>query len=292
MTRPHDPEPVRLPDTDAYGAQLRRQLAEAREQLAEARIWARHGYEIGQRHCGWTDHGVAPEWLTEGWPAHVPGCESQAELTTLHEGEEPYEDERLVPTPGQWIWLWNRATPEQRLAKAQQVLGLPDIVDRYRAEAIQAAERGDHQLPVRLAAVRAAVHIADDEDVTDWQRGYRACANRVLAALDGRAAVVEPEQLASEEACDHPITEVVANLPRLDLICRACGTILAEHTGDDHLPDFSWLFACPVPFCQARHLAPCVRKNGTRASISHGERWDRYHQALKDALRATAGEPS
>jgi hypothetical protein len=35
MTRPRDIEPVRLPDTDAYGAQLRRQLAEAREQLAE-----------------------------------------------------------------------------------------------------------------------------------------------------------------------------------------------------------------------------------------------------------------
>jgi hypothetical protein len=173
--------------TDAYGAQLRRQLAEAREQLAEARIWARHGYEIGQRHYGWTDHGVAPEWLTEGWPAHVPGCESQAELTTLHEGEEPYEDEWLVPTPGQWIWLWNRATAAERLAKAQRVLGLHDIVDRYRAEAIQAAERGDHQLPVRLAAVRAAVHIADDEDVTDWQRGYRACANRVLAAFGGPA---------------------------------------------------------------------------------------------------------
>lgn len=41
----------------------------------EARIWARHGYEIGQRHCGWTDHGVAPGWLTEGWPASFDSCE-------------------------------------------------------------------------------------------------------------------------------------------------------------------------------------------------------------------------
>jgi hypothetical protein len=45
------------------------------EQLNEARQWARHGYEIGQRHCGWSDHGVAPAWLTEGWPPHIDSCE-------------------------------------------------------------------------------------------------------------------------------------------------------------------------------------------------------------------------
>jgi hypothetical protein len=43
--------------------------------LDEARNWARHGYEIGQKHCGWTDHGVAPAWLTEGWPPHIDSCE-------------------------------------------------------------------------------------------------------------------------------------------------------------------------------------------------------------------------
>lgn len=39
-------------------------------QLEEARMWARHGYEIGQRSCLWADQGVAPAWLTEGWPTH------------------------------------------------------------------------------------------------------------------------------------------------------------------------------------------------------------------------------
>lgn len=38
-----------------------------------------------------------------------------------------------------------------------------------------------------VARVRAAVHIADEQDVTDWQRGYRACAERALAALDQSA---------------------------------------------------------------------------------------------------------
>lgn len=39
------------------------------EQLDEARSWARHGYEIGQRSLLWSDYGTAPSWLTEGWPA-------------------------------------------------------------------------------------------------------------------------------------------------------------------------------------------------------------------------------
>lgn len=36
------------------------------EERDEARSWARHGYEIGQRSATWSDHGVAPTWLTEG----------------------------------------------------------------------------------------------------------------------------------------------------------------------------------------------------------------------------------
>jgi DNA-binding protein H-NS len=57
-------------------AALRRRLeiaeasaAKGDELLAEARMWARHGYELGQRSCTWSDHGVAPAWLTENWDA-------------------------------------------------------------------------------------------------------------------------------------------------------------------------------------------------------------------------------
>lgn len=45
---------------------LAEQNENLRDLLDEARSWARHGYEIGQRSCTWTDHGVAPKWLTEG----------------------------------------------------------------------------------------------------------------------------------------------------------------------------------------------------------------------------------
>lgn len=55
------------------------------EQLQEARRWARHGYEIGQRHCGWTDHGVAPNWLTEGWPPHFDSCEHLKQMAAFDE---------------------------------------------------------------------------------------------------------------------------------------------------------------------------------------------------------------
>lgn len=51
------------------------ETAHMRADLEEARMWARHGYEIGQRHCSWSDHGVAPAWLTEGWPPHFDSCE-------------------------------------------------------------------------------------------------------------------------------------------------------------------------------------------------------------------------
>lgn len=40
-----------------------------RADVLDARSWARHGYEIGQRSCTWSDQGVAPTWLTEG---HTP----------------------------------------------------------------------------------------------------------------------------------------------------------------------------------------------------------------------------
>ena len=56
-----------------------------REERVEARQWARHGYEIGQKHCGWTDHGVAPDWLTEGWPPHFDSCEHLKQMAEFDE---------------------------------------------------------------------------------------------------------------------------------------------------------------------------------------------------------------
>ncbi|MFM9636001.1 hypothetical protein [Streptomyces turgidiscabies] len=40
----------------------------------------------------------------------------------LYEGEEPYTTEGVVPTPAQWIWKWNRATPARRLQVAEAAI--------------------------------------------------------------------------------------------------------------------------------------------------------------------------
>jgi len=80
-------------------------------ELAEARSWARHGYEIGQRHCGWTDHGVAPAWLTEGWPPHIDGCQHQNELAALR----PLID-RLLTAQGRMLEHWADASAEPAMA--------------------------------------------------------------------------------------------------------------------------------------------------------------------------------
>lgn len=66
--------------TDQPARKLLDQMSDAEltalyDALDEARSWARHGYEIGQRSCTWADHGVAPAWLTEGWPLHFPALD-------------------------------------------------------------------------------------------------------------------------------------------------------------------------------------------------------------------------
>ncbi|MFJ3923046.1 hypothetical protein [Streptomyces sp. NPDC090022] len=48
--------------------------------------------------------------------------QAEAALAALHEGEEPPPDENVQPTPAQWLWQWNRATPAQRLDMAGRVL--------------------------------------------------------------------------------------------------------------------------------------------------------------------------
>lgn len=62
------------------------------ESLEDARSWARHGYEIGQRSCTWSDHGVTPAWLTDG---HKPEALAPAKNTTLKINLEALIPEKL-----------------------------------------------------------------------------------------------------------------------------------------------------------------------------------------------------
>ncbi|MFD7861837.1 hypothetical protein [Streptomyces sp. NPDC059783] len=98
---------------------------------------------------------------------------AEAALAALHEGEEPRLDERIVPTPAQWIWLWNRATPAKRAEVAGMVLDASARVDRcilanhepaierwrdraQRAEVIIARVRDLHTRVLRMEALVCA----------------------------------------------------------------------------------------------------------------------------------------
>ena len=86
-------ETVDIPAKDATA--YLGEAAALQGQLDEARSWARHGYEIGQKHCGWTDHGVAPDWLTEGWPNSFDSCEHLKQAAEL---DEALSRVRALPT--------------------------------------------------------------------------------------------------------------------------------------------------------------------------------------------------
>jgi hypothetical protein len=51
-------------------------------------------------------------------------------------------------------------------------------------ERLRALTAAPRTAEATLTRVLTAIHIADDEDVTDWQRGYRACATNARRALD------------------------------------------------------------------------------------------------------------
>jgi hypothetical protein len=101
-----------------------------REDRDEARNWARHGYEIGQKHCGWTDHGVAPTWLTEGWPPHIDSCERLRQAAEYDEAltrvrnltEEPEITNAQEPNLNSYLHGYGVATRiAKRAACSQQV---------------------------------------------------------------------------------------------------------------------------------------------------------------------------
>jgi hypothetical protein len=105
----------------------------------------------------------------------------RAELALLHQGEEPYDDDRIVPTPGQWIWKWNRATPAERLARAGAAL---DHAEHNFACAMNHWPERAEQAEARIAAVRALIG-----DLRTWlsPEGITAIsvADAIEAAIDG-----------------------------------------------------------------------------------------------------------
>jgi len=216
----------------AYHAQLQRQLRERDQQIRaledEVAAWRRQGRRADRYRAAWQNARRRAQAYGEGILRHCAERDqvyawlraAEAALAAIHEGEEPYEDKRVVPTPGQWIWRWNRATPAERLSRAQRILAdwaqvthctweHSDLLDRAdRAEALAgiAESRADdwrqahrrqvsetlratsraEQAEARIAAVRALADELDNEEAYGGLAdGYQNAAGRIRDALDG-----------------------------------------------------------------------------------------------------------
>lgn len=104
---------------------------------------------------------------------------------------------------------------EQQKRRADQAEELLDIA--HDTSNKSEAERA--RATATIERVRHAVHIADTDDRTDWQRGYRACTERALAALDGEQPT-PATTTTPREHCGHLSPETALTSPRTECVLR------------------------------------------------------------------------
>lgn len=79
------------------------------------------------------------------------------QLDALRAGEEPGYVEHAMPTPGQWIWVWNRALPAERLRIVQAFLDDAATANLCRFSGHVQRLEEDRVAWVRLARVREVI---------------------------------------------------------------------------------------------------------------------------------------
>ncbi|MGW5633931.1 hypothetical protein [Streptomyces sp. NPDC003832] len=100
-------------------------------------------------------------------------------LAQFFEGEEPYTDPRLVPTPAQWIWKWNRATPSRRLQIAEAVLQAWDADQKCFLEDHHAAVDELREARITITRIQhLAGELAATTDGTETALRIRAALGR------------------------------------------------------------------------------------------------------------------
>lgn len=111
--------------------------------------------------------------------------QAEATLAALRHGEEQPADEYLHPTPAQWLWRWNRATPEQRLDTVGRILSAFETSSRCFIEAHASRAEDGRTAMAAVGRVRA---LADELDATEAHGGladgYWEAARRIRAALE------------------------------------------------------------------------------------------------------------
>ncbi|MEU1506459.1 hypothetical protein [Kitasatospora sp. NPDC005748] len=185
-----------LADAETELGQRRTQVAELVEQRDEARSWARHGYEIGQRHCGWTDHGVAPTWLTEGWPLRIEACEA---ATRAEQAEARIAAVRAVAGRDQDGLCCSHVTGDLR-----RLLG--GATTSTAAAVSQAAHdcnvwEDDGEWNVSCPSCTAGVdNIGNEDDAQEWATDHKA-REAALAAVAGPADTAEATTSTTVATC-------------------------------------------------------------------------------------------
>lgn len=150
--------------------------------------------------------------------------QARTELAQLHQGEEEYTDDRLVPTPGQWIWSWNRETPAGRLSLAAYRLELLERANRctWEMHATQVAELYELRQSwtaqaAEMARLRQLLRAAEDELAMHRQRAAgRPVETRHLVEIhrDGVRVHGDGELTGTgSEALAALLTEARVNIP-------------------------------------------------------------------------------
>lgn len=184
--------------------------------------------------------------------------DAEAALALLHEGEEPYDDERLVPTPAQWIWQWNRATPDERLSMAALILENRDRLNRCtwtdherQIAGLREANRRLNrrcQYAERVAArLERAALTGEEQPATG---GIITGGLAVVGEGGSNCGTIPPLPGRSQWRGEHG-PEVVVNLPRREPGAALADTEAADpHTGlvvgeyrHDH-GHKAWVFRC------------------------------------------------
>ncbi|MFE9738854.1 hypothetical protein [Streptomyces sp. NPDC006477] len=121
-------------------------------------------------------------WWKTGIANLFPASESATSQDPAADAETPLQAARASIDLRDAVIAQLKLRSEIAEAKARELDGAADIAVRA-IQLMNAAGAERDAARATVERVQDAVHIADDADVTDWQRGYRACADRVLAAL-------------------------------------------------------------------------------------------------------------
>jgi hypothetical protein len=186
---------VSLDDVDALYAEVERLREQLAEKTATAEAWLAEANRLSGVAIAAFDKGAAStDQVIITLNAALSDRERKvAELeATIREGELRLEKRIDELTK-------ERDEATARLEGSRQFIDDEDTRSRAQiAELTAQIERERRQSAVGyqliagahfdwLTRVEEAIHIFEAEDVTDWQRGYRACATQVAAAITPRS---------------------------------------------------------------------------------------------------------